>query len=474
MCFIGYIIVSLSLFTFVQAKNVYPQLLLARLFFSSGGAAVSTMVTAVLPTMSSKANLDPNSNKTDTNAPHHTHAHTASRVSQATITQSSYLNDVSRNSKPSTHDGYQENHSNIAGLVGMATGCGALVALTIFLPLPARFQHSGTSPDLAIQYSYYIVASFALLIAILCFFGLRGIAADGSSSWGLVTYDGEERASPKLLSLATFRAYTDRLYGALRLGFVQREIFVGYIGGFIARSSSVAISLFIPLLVNAAFLESGLCNRSPITDDPSGLPDLKRRCPRAYVLAAALTGVSQFVALISAPIFGFWSSRSKNKMVPLMASALMAIVGYPLFALRFSPNDEDKFSRAISFIAVCLIGLGQIGAIVCSLAAISSGLVNQQQRPHLDTDTLPPDESDAGSDEDPLLGTDRNLMPEGLTKLKGSVAGIYSFYGGAGILILTKAGGALFDSTTTAAPFYMMTAFNAIMLLSLIVLTLRR
>lgn len=35
----GYVIIGLSLFVFVQARNVYPQLLLARLFFSVGGAA---------------------------------------------------------------------------------------------------------------------------------------------------------------------------------------------------------------------------------------------------------------------------------------------------------------------------------------------------------------------------------------------------------------------------------------------------
>lgn len=36
---IGYTIVGLSLYIFVQANNVYPQLILARLFFSVGGAA---------------------------------------------------------------------------------------------------------------------------------------------------------------------------------------------------------------------------------------------------------------------------------------------------------------------------------------------------------------------------------------------------------------------------------------------------
>ncbi len=39
VCVAGYSIVGLSLFIFVQARNVYPQLLLARVLFSIGGAA---------------------------------------------------------------------------------------------------------------------------------------------------------------------------------------------------------------------------------------------------------------------------------------------------------------------------------------------------------------------------------------------------------------------------------------------------
>jgi MFS family permease len=39
VCFLGYSIVGIALLLFVQAKNVYPQLLIARLGFSVGGAA---------------------------------------------------------------------------------------------------------------------------------------------------------------------------------------------------------------------------------------------------------------------------------------------------------------------------------------------------------------------------------------------------------------------------------------------------
>jgi MFS family permease len=36
---VGYAVVGVSLFVFVQARNVYPELLLGRLLFSVGGAA---------------------------------------------------------------------------------------------------------------------------------------------------------------------------------------------------------------------------------------------------------------------------------------------------------------------------------------------------------------------------------------------------------------------------------------------------
>lgn len=424
---------------------------------------MSTMVTAVLPTMSIRAANRLNDNRS--------HVHAPSVASEATITPSNYRHHIQSGPGGGKQGSSKDGHSTIAGWVGMATGCGALFALAVFLPLPARFQNSGTSPELAIKYSYYVVASFAILISVLCFFGLRGLF-DGQ---GQKTHSIDIRQTPNkdhLLRVKfAVKSYSGSLYRALTVGFVRKEIFVGYIGGFVARASSVAISLFIPLLVNAAFLSSGLCEGSPENGDPAGLPDLKRRCPRAYVLAAALTGVSQFVALVSAPLFGFWSSRVENKMVPLMFSAISAIVGYPLFALRFSPDDNDKASRAISFVAVCLIGIGQIGAIVCSLATLSSGIAKDSSAAeHSEAATRAHEQVEA-DDQVPLLApTSNDNQNSGLADLKGSVAGIYSFYGGAGILILTKAGGALFDSTTTAAPFYMMASFNAVMLLSLIVL----
>jgi hypothetical protein len=46
------------------------------------------------------------------------------------------------------------------------------------------------------------------------------------------------------------------------------------------------------------------------------------------------------------------------------------------------------------------------------------------------------------------------------------MAGVYSWFGGAAILLLTKLGGYLFDSWSTGAPFYLMAIFNGMLLLA--------
>jgi MFS family permease len=44
----GYIIIGTAIILFTTAKNVYPQLLLLRLFFAIGAAACSSMITALV------------------------------------------------------------------------------------------------------------------------------------------------------------------------------------------------------------------------------------------------------------------------------------------------------------------------------------------------------------------------------------------------------------------------------------------
>lgn len=504
VCVMGYAIIALALVLFVQAHNVYPQLLLGRLFFSIGGAAASTMVTAVLPAVSSDEQIQPEHEPVDRN-----HTSSPSINSELTITPTRYRHRMPPRPKTAAKSSYGST-SRVAGFVGMFTGCGALIALLLFLPLPARFQHSGLSPGRALQYSFYIVAAIALFLSIWCFFGLRNLAAEKKSSTTSPTphkHTHPNPTPPKHLNYLLLNLRT-----ALTASLTNPSIALGYLGGFVARASSVGISLFIPLLVNALFRDSHLCKPAtdqpssssphPYEHDPNGLPDLKLACPRAYIVAASLTGAAETMALIAAPLFGYFSARCKQRRgIPMMVAAAAGVVGYPLFVAEFDPHDELKAKRGMAFLAVALVGISQIGAIVCSLGVLSAGVleagaadadahqppdvsngssgpphhhsaangVTDVEAPALTAPTESPSERDAllptpnNTNTDPTISLSSTAQPPPLTHLKGAIAGIYSFWGGLAILLLTKLGGSLFDSVSVGAPFYILAGFNAVL-----------
>ncbi|KAF2501853.1 hypothetical protein BU16DRAFT_450552 [Lophium mytilinum] len=492
----GYAIVGVSLWVFVQAGNVYPQLLLARMFFSIGGAATATMVTAILPTMTlHTSSSDPRSPVRGRNGASHTMA--ASISSELTITPDRFRSG-SPNAASPVKRSTAASTSQLAGLVGMFTGLGALLALGFFLPLPTRFQKSGASPSAAVADAFYVVGAVAIAISVLCIFGLRNLPGE------------EEKGFRRLLSLKSHKqaetasadrshlSYPRLLWKSIILGFKSTNIGLGYLGGFVARASSVAISLFIPLFTNAYFLRSGLC--SPV--DPTDPADIKNACPRAYILAAILTGTSQLVALICAPLFGYLAGRYPRFNIPLMVAAAAGIVGYVWFGTLQSPDPKTQEGSGAVFLIVALLGISQIGSIVCSLALLARGIQNDgndagnnsgngfanlgSDRATYPESAVQPRSLSAGAtplpspsiadshEEEPLLPghTPSHLRfpvsasdSKSHAYLKGSIAGTYSLAGGAGILLLTKAGGALFDSAGPGSPFFMMAGFNALLLI---------
>jgi hypothetical protein len=386
----------------------------------------------------------------------------------------------------------------------MFTGLGALLALGFFLPLPTRFQKSGASPSAAVADAFYVVGAVAFVISVLCIFGLRNLPGE------------EEKGVKRLLSLKSHKhsetanadrshlSYPRLLWKSIILGFESTNIGLGYLGGFVARASSVAISLFIPLFTNAYFLRSGLCSPA----DPHDPADIKHACPRAYILAAILTGTSQLVALLCAPLFGYLAGRFTRFNIPLMVAAAAGITGYAWFGTLQHPDPQrPEGSRAV-FVIVALLGISQIGSIVCSLALLGRGIqndgndegndnVNGFANHGSDGTTYPESTSQQRSagvtprpspyiseshEEDPLIPghTPSHLRfaasssgSKSHAHLKGSIAGTYSLAGGAGILLLTKAGGALFDSAGPGSPFFMMAGFNALLLVVGIAVGLR-
>ncbi|KAL6696130.1 hypothetical protein J3F84DRAFT_326062 [Trichoderma pleuroticola] len=476
---IGYTIVGLSLVVFVQARNVYPQLLLARILFALGASATATMVTAILPSLTDEDEELRNNALERAKAAARNH-HSVARLSaafsvesEATITPEVYSRSLSSEGRPVSAgvdpQGRSGKSSVLAGYVGLFTGCGALLALSCFLPLPARFgEVDGVTPGEAVSYSFYVVGAVALLVAVFVFFGLRNIQGEQGKGWRLllglkgrdsdpIAYGYPERTQDKVIP------YLHLMKDSVLLGFTDSRIALGYLGGFVARASTVAISLFVPLYINTFFISNGFCQGSP--NDPS--PELKKECRQAYVLSSILTGVAQLMGLICAPVFGYLSRQPGRVNYPVVVATIFGIVGYIIFPRLSSPEISDVDGRggtpAIFFI-VTLIGISQIGSIVCSLGSLGKGILAVEiprnvRRQH----SIAPDE-DESTESEPLIriATEEEFVSR--LRLKGSIAGVYSLCGGAAILILTKLGGLLFDKVSTGTPFYMMAGFNAVLL----------
>ena len=120
--------------------------------------------------------------------------------------------------------------TRLAGVVGVFTGCGALLALGLFLRLPDIIQRRGTSPGEALADSYYIVGASSLVLALLCFLGLRNLHGEDKKGWRNLVYGGPDDLPSKSSSL---RSVVD----AVALGFKDPSLGLGYIGGFVARAS---------------------------------------------------------------------------------------------------------------------------------------------------------------------------------------------------------------------------------------------
>lgn len=443
--------------------------------------------------------------------------------------------------------------SKLAGFVGLFTGCGALVALTLFLPLPAEFgRKDGVTMAEAVADSFYVVAAVAVVVAGCVFVGLRNLRGEDGKGWRMllgrpnptspaaasrrdeivrmeeVIAEGPLSAKSASSSSGDALPYWRLLRDSVELGFTDANIALGYLGGFVARASTVAISLFMPLFINAFFISNGFCQGSP--NDPS--PELKKECRAAYVLAAILTGVAQLMGLLCAPLFGYLSSRPGRLNVPIIVATTFGIVGYIAFPLLSSPepnNVDGRGGTPAVFIVATLIGISQIGAIVCSLGSLGRGVLSADHASIPSTPSSPRlvlegehgdyaapnnevdapegapllvaggnDSDDDDGDNDSDRDTIRDLISSprsarsgrarafsALTRpsttintttaavdttsrirLKGSIAGVYSWCGGAAILLLTKLGGYLFDHWSRGAPFYMMAVFNALLLLA--------
>jgi hypothetical protein len=296
------------------------------------------MVTAILPTMMyvPEAKHDGTQNRLGENG---SDRFTPSISSELTITPSRNRTAPQESRTLDPHSA----SSQLAGFVGLFTGLGALLAVVVFLPLPARFQAGGSSGSEAVALGFYVVGAVAITVAYVCVFGLRNLPGEQGKSilnaYRTFMKPKDERGHTPESRFLVF--YPRLLLQALALGARDVDVGLAYVGGFVARASSVAISLFIPLYVNAYFIASGRCPENP--DESFQDPGIiKRECRRAYIVASILTGVSQLVALLLAPAVGYLSGKYSRSNLTLLVSAAAGTGGYIAFGLLRLPTQSTS------------------------------------------------------------------------------------------------------------------------------------
>ena len=150
----------------------------------------ATMVTATLPSLTDESEDEGSDRSSRKNQRASRQSMAFSIESELTITPERYTRTISSDRESSADQDHLRSHSKasaLAGYVGLATGCGALVALVLFLPMPTRFGNiDNVTQAEAVSYSFYVVGAIALAVAVFVFFGLRDLKGEDGKGWSVL------------------------------------------------------------------------------------------------------------------------------------------------------------------------------------------------------------------------------------------------------------------------------------------------
>ncbi len=276
----------------------------------------------------------------------------------------------------------EQSRGSLTGLTYFVQGLGATVVFFGLTRLPAIFVADGVPELWAGRYAYLVMAGIGVLAAL----AFRGMPAGRPA--------GVSGRKP-------VRQLLTEGFAAAR----NPRIALSYASSFAARADLVMVTLFLTLWIVQLRTRAGA---SPA---------------EAAAQAGLAIGVSQAVALVWSPVFGFLGDRLHRVTVMALAFAF-ATLGYGALAFTADPGAPE--ARWV----LVLLGIGQASAILA---------------PAL------------------LLGQ------EATPALRGSTFGLQALFGGLGILAISLAGGQLFDSVGPAAPFAVMAVANALIVIAALV-----
>ena len=208
---------------------------------------------------------------------------------------------------------------------------------------------------------------------------------------------------------AEHEPFRQRVAMGMRAGRENGRVLLAYFSAFVARGDLVVIGTFYALWLTQAGIKAGM------------EPDV------AATQAGMRFAMIMTAALIWAPIMGWLNDRLDRVNAMALAMGLAAI-GY--ISVAFVP---DPFGFWM-FPAGILLGIGQISAVLASQT-----LIGQEAPP----------------------------------AYRGSVVGMFSMFGAAGILFISSAGGWVFDRISPTAPFVLIGVANAILFAAALVVARR-
>ncbi|MEO3809005.1 MFS transporter [Sphaerisporangium sp. B11E5] len=254
------------------------------------------------------------------------------------------------------------------GLIGVFGGIGAVVAVLLLARLPQIMESRGLAPVAATRLSFLLIAAGIVVLAGVLWLTLARTTAPAP---------GEH---PPLVRLVREGVVLARDPG----------VALSYAASFVARADLAIVVGFMTLwITDFAVAERGMSSAE------------------AVARAGAVVGISQTVALLCAPVFGWLGDRVPRQNL-VIAAQLVAAVAY-LSTLLVS----DPLGSGMVIVAV-LIGVGEIAGIT------TAGPLLAQQVP---------------------------------AAVRGSAFGVHTLCGAAGIMIVSGFGGVLYDVWRPAGPF---------------------
>lgn len=273
-----------------------------------------------------------------------------------------------------------EDRGKASGFQGVGNGIGALLTVFVVLQLPKIFIADGMSEFEAGRITYLAMMGVAIISAIILYIGLQNrtqTQAEQKKSFIDIAKEGINAASDPGVALA-------------------------YMAAFISRGDLAIVGTFFTLwVVTYGTTQKGLSTAE------------------ALATAGIIIGISQSMALISAPIFGMLSDRMNRANAVILAVAL-ASIGYGSTIFVTDPTGPSIF------IVAALIGIGEICGV------IASGVLIAQQAPR---------------------------------DIRGSVIGIFSLCGTFGIMTATGIGGQLFDKWLPQGPFLLFSGLGFVVVI---------